>query len=174
MGHSMGGLFAVEYLSTRNVDRKFDSAILSSPALGLTKRPYRPKVLYLVYFQIFFGRIFSYMFPNMIIDNGLDPRGISRDAKVVEDYKRDPLHHEKISLYTGRKIFNLQDKFAEEGQFKTDARILLVHGGSDLMTLVDASKDFFHKSLEWDKKHKLICVEGGYHECNKHILKCSA
>jgi alpha-beta hydrolase superfamily lysophospholipase len=114
------------------------------------------------------------MIPKMIIDNGLDPRGISRDAKVVEDYKQDPLNHEKISLYTARKIFNLQDKFVKAGQFKTGARILMVHGGSDLMTLVDASRNFFSRSLEWDKRHKFICVEGGYHECNKHKLKCSA
>ena len=110
------------------------------------------------------------MFPKMIIDNGLDYRGISRDAKVVEDYKRDPLNHEKISLYTARKILNLQTKFAMGEKFETNARILLIHGTGDLMTLLEASKGFFKKSLEWDKKHKLICVDGGYHECIQHRL----
>ena len=48
----MGGLFAVEYLSTRKVDRKFDSVILSAPAFGLTRKPFKAKVLH---FNIFTG-----------------------------------------------------------------------------------------------------------------------
>jgi acylglycerol lipase len=158
----MGGLFALEYLETRRLDRKFDSVILSSPALRLSKKPLGAKV--------FFGRIFSYMFPKMAIDNKLDIRGISRDAKVVEDYKKDPLNHAKVSLYTARKIFNLQDKFNAHPKFETESRILLVHGKNDLMTSVDASKEFFDNSLKFESKHKLVCVDSGYHECNQYFM----
>lgn len=158
MGHSMGGLLALEY--ALNGKYKFDSIILSAPALGITRPPSTIKV--------FFGRIASYFFPKMAIDNGLDLRGISRDVKVINNYENDPLNHQKVTLYTARKILDLQKKFMSKNSATIDTPIILLHGNEDILTSVEASKQFFQK-LD-PNTCRLFVIDGGYHECKNSFL----
>ena len=151
MGHSLGGLLALAYAMERQ--SVFKTVILSAPALGLSQKPF--------FLKVFFGRLFSYILPKKGINSKLDITGISRDAKVVQEYKEDPLNHDQVSLYTARVVLNLQKYFAKKG-CTCAMPVLLVHGTDDRLTSCSASKRFM-RHLEGDN-HRIITIDGAFHE----------
>lgn len=153
----MGGLLALAYSQER--PERFKSLIMSSPAMGLYKQP---NVL-----KVFFGRLLSHLIPAYTLSNGLDLSGISRDVKVVQDYKLDPLNHDRISLYTGRVLLDLQKRFRKASRV-ISVPILLVHGTDDRLTSFAASKRFFR--LLGGEGHRIVTIDGGFHERKSIII----
>lgn len=155
----MGGLLALAYsqeLSEEESKRRFKSIILSAPALGLSKHPN--------FLKVFFGRLLSHLLPSHTISNGLDLSGLSREPKVIQDYKADPLNHSRISLYTARILLDLQRRFGK-GVVTSVMPVLLLHGTEDRLTSVVASKRFF-RLLGGCEGHRLVIIDGGFHERN--------
>jgi alpha-beta hydrolase superfamily lysophospholipase len=92
-GHSLGGLvaarFVAEGLSQRPAawHRAVDRLVLSSPALDPGLHALQRLLLAVA------GRLA----PHLAVSNGLRPAWISRDAQVVEAYRRDPLVHDRVT-----------------------------------------------------------------------------
>lgn len=91
-GHSLGGLVAARLVSLNL--RKIEGLVLSSPALDAGMNPVQ-KLLVAVLPRIA---------PNLRVGNGLNPQYLSHHAGVVQEYRDDPLVHDRISARLARFI----------------------------------------------------------------------
>jgi glycerol kinase len=89
LGHSMGGLIALNY--ALDYPDSLDGAIISSPALGTHPDFQPPLALKLMV------KVLSRLAPRALFSSGLDTNAISRDPEVVQAYASDPLVSEKVS-----------------------------------------------------------------------------
>ena len=154
-GHSLGGTFVLNYLIKKNP--KLKGAIITSPWLELSFKP--PKI------KIILAKMFNYVFPRLIQRSGINTGDISRDTKVVESYKNDPLGHGKISI----RLFNIAMKSAKyvvEHSANLKIRTLILHGGADKITSPEASKKFAMGNSKTD----FVEIEGGYHELHNEAF----
>jgi len=88
LGHSMGGLIALQFLQdypTAGVH----GAILSNPCLEVAVEAPVVKVMA--------GKLLSKVLPQLRLDNELDTSLLCRDADAIRTYEQDPLVHRKIS-----------------------------------------------------------------------------
>lgn len=117
LGHSNGGLFALEYaLSERP---RPDLLVLSAPGLAggaLWQRSLAP--------------VLSKLAPKLEIPNALDGLQLSRDPAVGEAYFADPLVNPKTTTHYGNELFRAMDRVrANVG--KLDLPTLVIHGAAD-------------------------------------------
>ncbi|RSZ55303.1 alpha/beta hydrolase [Massilia atriviolacea] len=91
-GHSMGGLFAARFALSGVSPLR--GLILSSPALALR----------LSRLQLLLLDTLHALAPSLAVPNGLPPRFLSHDPKVVAAYTADPLVHGKISARLMRSM----------------------------------------------------------------------
>ncbi len=130
-GHSMGGALALNYLVAHK--NGFRKVIATSPWLELTFKP--------SWIKVFMARLVSLVYPAFISSTGLNPEHLSRSHGVAEQYRNDPLVHDKI---TAGLFFNLQraGKTIFNKRHKINTPILLMHGAADRITSPDATRRF--------------------------------
>lgn len=156
MGHSMGGcistLYAIERLPHRKSFPKV--LILSSPALKMGED--------INSCLICIGRILSCVLPHAPLKE-LDIANLSRDQKVVEDYRNDPLvFHGRIPARTGAEILKAMKRI-EKGRNTLTLPVYIFYGTDDRLTEVRGNQEFFANiSNVKDKTSKVY--EGSYHE----------
>ncbi len=123
MGHSMGGVIALEYaLSERP---RPDLLVLSSPFLGGGQA-----------WQRALAPVAATIAPRVTMPNGLDGAQLSRDPAVGEAYFADPLVLTKSTNRLGAQLFDAA-KRARSHQSELDIPTFVIHGGAD--TIVPAS-----------------------------------
>ncbi|MDH5647756.1 MAG: lysophospholipase, partial [Candidatus Heimdallarchaeota archaeon] len=106
LGHSMGSIIANNYMKMYADQSKFKSIILSGT--GSAPGPDINGV------TLFMSKIFSFIFPKLILPSNLDPNFISYDDEVVNAYKSDPLvKYDKISARLGAEMFKFLGKMRE-------------------------------------------------------------
>ena len=148
-GHSMGGGIVLKYLL--DVNPRIKGAIVTSPWLRLSFDP--PKI------KVILASVLKYIVPGLVQPAGLNVSHISHNEIIVENYKTDPLVHDKISisLFDGAmKAAKYSLEHASELKIPT----LLIHGSDDLITSPEGSREFAEKS----DKVLFRIWEGGYHE----------
>jgi alpha-beta hydrolase superfamily lysophospholipase len=132
MGHSMGGLIALEYvLSERPAP---DLLILSAPALAGGKAWQRAA-----------APIAAKVLPKMLVPNALDGAQLSRDPSVGEAYFADPLVLTKSTNRLGAELFAAM----ERTRMNLDSLSIptkVIHGGAD--TIVPPSSSALLKDLQ--------------------------
>lgn len=155
-GHSMGGNLVLYYALRRNPPAV--GVIASSPGL----RPARPSPI-----PLGLGKVLQQIFPSFRINNGLDLSGLSRDPKVIEAYRRDPLVHPHISLRLGVGLISAGEWLLNfKGKFPLP--LLLMQGTAD--RLVDPrATDQFARQISGDVTYKTW--EGYYHELHNEPQK---
>jgi len=129
IGHSLGGLVAASFVA--RTLHAIDGLVLSSPALAMRLNPVQRVLMAIV----------PRVAPNLTVSNGLDPKFLSHDRRVVQAYLNDPRVHDRIS---GRLA-----RFMEEESALVRSRApswnvptLLMYAGDD--QLVDpAGAEFF-------------------------------
>ncbi|MFZ4545178.1 MAG: alpha/beta hydrolase [Saprospiraceae bacterium] len=149
-GHSMGGCIVLSYL----VNKKpvLQGVIATSAFITLS---FQPNVLLLT-----LGKIMNLIYPAFTQANQLLVEHISRDPKVVEAYKNDPLVHQQLSSALGIGMLEEGKRLSEfKGNIETP--LLLTHGTADKITSMEGSKMFFEHTTG-DRTLKLW--EGLYHE----------
>lgn len=126
LGHSMGGLvasrFVAEGLAAQPArwSRKVHALVLSSPALDPGMNQAQKLLLAVL------GRFA----PNLAVNNGLNPAGISRDAAVVRAYVADPLVHARVTPALVRFIVDAGAQVRNTAP-RWRAKTLLLYAGSD-------------------------------------------
>jgi alpha-beta hydrolase superfamily lysophospholipase len=140
------------------INPKLDGAIITSPWLKLAFEPPKSKIA--------LAKALNYVIPWLIQHSGLKAGHISSETNVVEQYKNDPLGHGKISV----RLFNIAIKSASyaikhSGNLKTPT--LLLHGGADKITSLEASKKFAMENNKTD----FVEFEEGYHELHNETFK---
>ena len=137
MGHSLGGGLCLNYGLRQALEAEnhttFDGYIACSPLLRLSFQP--PP------WKLFLARKLVKLWPSFSLDRGINPRVLTRDKDISAAYLEDPLNHEMVSA-------SLTLGFLEAGQFALDhanellSPALVLHGGDDQVTDIEASKVF--------------------------------
>ena len=149
-GHSLGGILVLHYALARKPDLK--GVISVSPGLhnALQKKP----------IMVMMAQLLGGLFPKVSVSNQLPLEGISRDEKVVQAYKNDPLIHNQISMGLGKMMLHAtKQTLKNAGKFKYP--LLIMHGKADFITYDSGSIAF---AAPIKKNCNLILWEGAYHE----------
>ena len=155
-GHSLGGTIVLDYLVRNNPEVK--GAIVTSPWLKLAFEPDKSKIK--------LAGIIKNILPSLVQHSGLVVEYISHDQKVVDNYKNDPLIHDKISV----SLFSATMSAASNA-LKNAARLnkplLLVHGLDDHICSPEGSREFASKTI----MAELRLWDGGYHELHNDLFR---
>jgi acylglycerol lipase len=155
-GHSMGGNLVLNYALRRT--HHIRGIIATSPYLRLAFSPQKWKMI--------LGKVMLKIYPSITLSSGLDPMGISRIPEEVENYKNDPLVHDKVS-----PMFSFPVMEAGEWAIKNSnllkVNTLLLHGTGD--PIIDyKGTEAFHQNASTTKLKLMV---GGYHELHKDICR---
>jgi len=155
-GHSMGGNTVINYALRKKNELK--GVIATSPFLKLAFEP--PKV------KLAIGKLLQKIAPSITLGNELDVNHISRDKIEVENYKNDPLIHDKISPNFSLTFIDT-GKWAIENAHKLNTKMLILHGTDDKIIDYKGSEEFANNS----EKATIKLYQGGYHELHKDLCK---
>jgi len=155
-GHSLGGGIVLNYLLHHSP--KISRAIVTSPWLRLSYEPPKSKVI--------LASITKNLAPGLIQSSGLNVNHISHDTAVVENYKADPLVHDKISVSLFMSAMNAA-RYSLEHAAGLSVPTLMMHGADDQITSPSGSREFAEKS----GKVSLKIWPGGYHELHNEQFK---
>jgi len=151
LGHSLGGLIAINYAISRQ--ETIDGLIISSPSLGVAvKVPAIKAVL---------GKAMSSLWPGLSLNNELDASKISHDEKVVAAYRNDPLVHDRVTVRWFTEFLSAMEN-ANKQASEIKVPFLMQLAGDDHLVDVAASKFFFERVSSKDKT--LHVYDGLYHE----------
>ena len=156
-GHSMGGNIVLKYALSRKLD--INGLITSSAFIEFPDAP--PALL------IFIGKIMRKIYPAFTQKNGLSPKDVSSDPKVVEAYIKDPLVHDKLTSATGMGLLETAN-FLKNYKGKMQVPTLLMHGNKDKITGHGGSKNFAN-TLTGDLTYKEW--EGAFHEIHNETIQ---
>lgn len=130
-GHSMGGNLVLNYVLRRQPH--LAGVIVTAPWLRLTSP--------LPTIQLRGVHLMDRLWPSLCVHNRLDPETLSRDALIVEAYKKDPLVHFRISMRLLSSI-DRSGMWALTHAPKFSLPLLLIHGSADRLTSAEASREF--------------------------------
>ena len=150
-GHSMGGQIVLDYL-TSGKHRAVAAVVCSAPAIN--PPPTSPLL-------IFVGKILTFIWPTISLNNGLDVNDISRDAAVIKAYVEDPLVSAKITARFAAEFLACIDRVQANAD-KIDVPLFLFHGSADRIIPMQGTESFYSKVVFADKK--LEIYQGGFHE----------
>jgi len=156
-GHSLGGIQVLHYGLKRKP--KVKGVIATSSGLHTAIEQQAVKVL--------MAKVLGSLLPTVAIASGLDANTISRDEKVVQAYKNDPLVHDKISLGFGKEMIGVTAwTLAHAGEFSLP--LLLMHGKADALAFPSSSIEF---AAPLKEKCTLVLWEDAYHELHNEPIK---
>lgn len=159
LGHSMGGLIAVNFLLYH--ERTDISGVILSGAALEVGNDITPTTIKIVKF---IGKYF----PGLKTSK-LDPKSISRDPGEVELYKTDPLvTKDGAKAGLGLALINAINE-SKKGFGSFDYPVLMMHGGADKITNPAGSQALYDQCKSKDKTIKIW--EGAYHEIFNEINK---
>jgi alpha-beta hydrolase superfamily lysophospholipase len=154
LGHSLGGVIALQYtLEVHNQD-KMHGLIVSSPGLKV-------KFNFEKLVKRELARIFAKIVPSFVVNANIDINLLSHDKSVVEDYKKDPLNHGKISFQMANHLFHLSYAIYEKAKL-IQIPILMIHGDAD--GIAEARGSIELDSHITSNKKTLKIYPGQYHE----------
>ncbi|MFO8057709.1 MAG: alpha/beta hydrolase [bacterium] len=151
VGHSMGGLISAGYAITKG--HGLAGLILSSAALRVDVD--EPAI------KLALGRLFSKVFPFVTMSNGLDPEFISHDPDVVQNYKNDPLVHDRVSARWFTEFLNAIDR-VQQNAHQITVPVLVMQSGDDNMVNPAGAREFHDRLTTEDSA--LQYWDGFYHE----------
>lgn len=154
LGHSLGGVIALQYATQGTNQGNLNALILSSPGLII---------------QMDFGKqikkalaaTFSRLMPAVTLDADLDLKFLSHDQSVIDAYKADPLVHGKISFQMGNNLFHVGHALFKKSEQLT-VPLYLFHGSADAIVSPEGSKRLYEAAGSKDKTLRIY--EGLYHE----------
>jgi alpha-beta hydrolase superfamily lysophospholipase len=149
LGHSMGGAIAVDWLLTRRP--ALDGLILSGAALRVDASG----------FKIGLTKFVGAVLPRLAVFS-LDLDKFSRDPRVVEQCKSDPLVDQGNGpARTAAQLVGAID-FIRQHMEEVTVPLLVMHGGADAITPPQGSRDLIERARSADKT--LEIYDGLYHD----------
>jgi alpha-beta hydrolase superfamily lysophospholipase len=130
-GHSLGGTLAINYVLNRRP--LLAGVIATGPAFRPAFKP--PS------WKITIGKIMYNLWPTLSMGNELNIQFLSRDPEVLRAREDDPLVHDRITARFGMDLLQ-SGLWAMEHAAGFPLPLLLMHGGADRITSVEASWQF--------------------------------
>jgi alpha-beta hydrolase superfamily lysophospholipase len=151
IGHSMGGLVTLRYVSKNRGD--LAGAVISAPLVAIAGRVPAHKLL--------IARVGARVAPRLRLDNEINPGALSRDPEVGRAYADDPLVHHLVST---RWFAETVQAMEEVKRWADQIRLplLIMHGTEDRLADPAATRSLFEQIASVDKE--LVIYEGYYHE----------
>jgi alpha-beta hydrolase superfamily lysophospholipase len=149
-GHSLGGILVLHYSLKRRPDVKGVIATSSGLRTAIENQPAK----------IMAARVLGSLLPSVAIPSGLETEAISRDEKVVQAYKADPLVHDKMSLGFGKTMLGVV-QWTLEHAAEFPLPLLLLHGKADRIAFPAGSIEF---ADALKGKATLVLWDDAYHE----------
>ena len=156
-GHSMGGNLVINYSLLK--DEKIYGVIATSPCIKAAIKPPRIK--------LFMAKLFHNLIPSLTLNNKIDINGISRNLQVIEDYIKDPLNHNQVSVQLGLDIIS-SGIYALENSRNITVPMLVFHGEKDRLTSYNSSEKLVENS---GSNVKFIGFKDAYHEIHNEPEK---
>ena len=155
LGHSLGGLVAARFVALNL--RPVEGLVLSSPALDPG---------FSLFQKLLLAASLKFM-PSITVNNGLNPRHLSRDPEVVKAYLEDRLVHNKICPRLGHFIATAGPAtIAEAANWRTPT--LLMYAGADKLVNPEGSRRFATLAAQSRTVKPGVvtakCFDGYYHE----------
>jgi len=149
LGHSMGGAISTTWVITRKP--KLDGLLLSGAALKVDVSGFTSGVT----------RFFGVVLPRLAVFS-LDLDKFSRDKSVIEQCENDPLVDQGNG--PARTAAQLLKAIEYLGQHLEDVSVplLAMHGGADVITPPDGSRELVRRASSADKTLKIY--DGLYHD----------
>ncbi|MDI6894884.1 MAG: lysophospholipase [Bacillota bacterium] len=151
LGHSFGGLVALHYALCR--PGRLAGLVLSSPCVGLA--------LEIPRWKRNAGMLLARFLPRFSMPNGIDPTLLSRDAEVVQRYRRDPLVTDRVSARLFAEMLSGMARVARRA-VQLDAPCLLLLAGEDGLVSVPVAENVFVRLGTHDKE--MHVYPGYFHE----------
>jgi alpha-beta hydrolase superfamily lysophospholipase len=140
----MGGNITLNYAIRRPAG--LSGVIATGPWLKLA---FEPPAL-----QMAIAKIIGRLIPTFSQKSAMNLPGLSRDEKVQEAYRTDPLLHGQISVNLLTEVTRHGQEALEHANLLT-LPVLLLHGGADPITSAPATEAFFKSAGSADKTFKL-------------------
>ncbi|MDE0884515.1 MAG: lysophospholipase [Myxococcota bacterium] len=154
VGHSMGGLIVTAMACERPVD--VDVVAASGPALSLS-----PDLSPL---KLALARLLRRIAPRMAMNAGLNAQGLSTRPEIIEEYLQDPLVHGQVTAAMGAGMSDTIERM-ERAAGSLSVPLLLLHGESDPLCLVEGSQRFYANSERSEGlRAELLTYPGLMHE----------
>jgi len=154
-GHSLGGLIALEYALRDPAGLR--AVIASGPTLGPPGVP--PFLLAL-------SRVLSAVLPRFSLDARLEAAALSRDPRVAQAYKDDPLVHGRGTARLGAE-FSRTVEWVQAHAGDLRLPLLILHGAADRLSPPAYSLRFYEQAGSQDKTR--LELPGGYHEPHNDV-----
>ena len=152
LGHSMGGLLALDWL-TSGVDRNIAGLVLSSPFLGVALEVGAVKEA--------LGKVMSNIYGKLALPSGLKGGDVTRDADNAQLYDSDPLNNKNATARWYTEAMSAIDRvFGRVGDLQVP--LLLLYGGEDKVASADAIDRLVPKLTMSDRTTERLA--GYYHE----------
>ena len=149
-GHSLGGTLVVSYGMQRKVP--LAGVVSTGP---LFKLAFEPPA-----WKLSLAKMMAHILPSFALSNEIDPMVLSRDSQVGKAYAADPLVHDRFSARLATDLF-AEGERALEHAAEFPLPLLIMHGGADRLTSVEASRVFAQRLGE---RCTLKVWEGFFHE----------
>jgi acylglycerol lipase len=156
LGHSLGGLIAIEYV-LREAPR-LHGLIVSNPLLAAARISPLVRAA---------AAVLAHLAPRVAIKTGLDASAISRDPAVVQQYREDVLVHGTGTPRLSAEITAAR-KWTSEHAAALKVPFLLILGGADRLVPPEGGRRFFEGVAVADKELKEY--PGAYHEPHNDII----
>lgn len=158
LGHSMGGVIALDYTLHYAQDKSALSGVIAfAPSIGKVGVPLSRVIL---------GKLLSQVCPRFSLNIGLDFNAGSRDRKILDSYTHDKLRHTLATARLSTEFFATVDWIHANAE-KWQLPLLILHGSADRIALPAGSDIFYQKVMYPDKLR--IEYPGGYHDLHYDI-----
>jgi len=154
-GHSMGGLITLDYVIRH--PGGLAGVAVSGPALE--QGAVSP-------FLILAAKALSAVWPTFSMETGLEAEAISRDARVVAEYKADPLVHSTASARFGTEM-GAAAKWVKKHAPEFCPPLFMIHGAADRLVAPESGHEFYHSVAITDKQR--IEYPGYFHETHNDV-----
>ncbi|MCJ8278372.1 MAG: alpha/beta hydrolase [Rivularia sp. ALOHA_DT_140] len=154
IGQSLGGTISLDYALREPNFLK--GLIVLSPALEIGVSEWKLSM----------AKLISGILPNFSLSTGLGFSAVSRDPEVVAACKEDSLRHRLGSARLATELLKTID-WIKAHATEMKIPLLILHGGADIVTLPQSSRDFFESLNLADKERKEY--PDGYHELHNDI-----
>ncbi|MFN2747535.1 MULTISPECIES: alpha/beta hydrolase [Bacillus] len=152
LGHSMGGLIAIEWFKQRQSD--VAGLILSSPCLGLQLKPNK--------FLDVISKGLNVVAPSLRFESGITPDKATRNKEVIEVDINDSLYITKVSVRWYQEILKAIQSAMEPTDAFLNIPLLVMQGGTDWLVDKKMVLKWFDQLASRNKTYREW--EGLYHE----------
>lgn len=151
LGHSFGGLLAVDWAENRD----FEGVFLESPLMGIGNRP--------PVWKSGIAAIVARIWPALTLGMNLQPEDLSRCEQSQIEYRQDPLVHGQMSAQTYRSIRQRQNYWRKR---PLAARLGIVWGSADRIIDIRLLEEWMEYQESLQYRH---CFAEARHELEQEL-----